>query len=31
MAAREHVVATHGRALMLDRMEVLFHKAVEAS
>ena len=31
MAAREHVVATHGRALMLDRMEALFHKAVEAS
>ncbi len=30
-AAREHVVATHGRALMLDRMEALFHKAVEAS
>jgi glycosyltransferase involved in cell wall biosynthesis len=30
MAAREHVVVTHGRALMLDRMEALFHKAVEA-
>jgi glycosyltransferase involved in cell wall biosynthesis len=30
-AAREHVVATHGRALMLDRMEALFRKAVEAS
>jgi glycosyltransferase involved in cell wall biosynthesis len=29
--AREHVVATHGRALMLDRMEALFRKAVEAS
>ena len=29
-AAREHVVATHGRALMLDRMEALFRKAVEA-
>jgi glycosyltransferase involved in cell wall biosynthesis len=30
LAAREHVVATHGRALMLDRMEALFRKAVEA-
>ena len=29
-AAREHVVATHGRALMLDRMEALFRRAVEA-
>jgi glycosyltransferase involved in cell wall biosynthesis len=29
-AAREHVVATHGRSLMLDRMEALFRKAVEA-
>lgn len=28
MAAREHVVSTHGRALMLDRMEALFLKAV---
>jgi len=28
-AAREHVVATHGRSLMLDRMEALFRKAVE--
>lgn len=29
-AARKHVVATHGRTLMLNRMETLFHKAVEA-
>ena len=28
-AARKHVVATHGRSLMLDRMEALFRKAVE--
>lgn len=28
-SAREHVVATHGRNLMLDRMEALFRKAVE--
>ena len=27
-AALQHVVATHGRALMLDRMETLFRKAV---